>query len=519
MSFKDEARKKLFNGVELLANAVTTTLGPKGRNVAIQRSYGIPIVVHDGVTVAREVGSLDEFTMMGVELVRQAAQKTNDEAGDGTTTSTLLAYEIVKGGLELINKGSNPMVLRKQIYEKLPSILEELKELSVPVTDKRDIEKVALISSADLEIGKLVAEAVDHVGIDGLVTVEEGTTGDTRVEYTEGMEYSRGYQDPRFITNENRLEAVIDDPRYIIIDKSLSLNSEMLTLLNGVTKVSKNVVVIAKDIQGDALLTLVANKMRGNLNCVSTRAPGGGNEQLAYLSDMAIVTGATVLSDRTTIDITNPESWLGRSKSFVAGRERSVIVQGAGSEELIKERAEVLRKQIAGEKSVYEKEKLQGRLARMTKGVSVIKVGAKTEIDMREKIERVKDAIGAATAAREEGTVLGGGMALFMIGREMKENTLGEKLLKKVLTSPVMKLLENAGNSESEARDVAGQLQNVVIGLGYNQQDNSICNLRDQGIIDPTKVVRLSLENAISVGTSILTTDVLIATHEDGNNG
>lgn len=515
MSFKTDARKKLLDGVTLLADAVTTTLGPKGRNVAIQRQYGTPIVVHDGVTVAKEVASDDELEMIGINLVREASQRTNDEAGDGTTTSTLLAYNIVKGGMEMLEDGVNPMTLRKQMYAQLPKVIEKLKEMSVPVEDKADIERVALISSADNEIGRLVAEAVNHVGTDGLVTVEEGQGTETSVQYTEGMEFPRGWLSPYFITNENRNEAVIEDPVFILADKNLSLASEMTALLSAVAQKSKNIVVIAKDIAGDALQTMVVNKVRGNLNCVALRAPGGGNEQLQYLMDMAIVTGGQVVSDSSKHDLKDPDAFLGKAKSFVAGRERSVIVKGLGNTDTVNERVETLRKQIESEKSIYEKEKLQSRLARLTKGVAVVKVGAKTELDMREKVERVKDAIGAATAAREEGTLIGGGMALYKIGTEMNPDNDGESLLKAVLLSPISKILDNAGYEGSVKDSMLKQIAEADRKMGYNMESDKIEDLRQAGVIDPTKVVRLALENAVGVGTSILTTDALIALKED----
>lgn len=516
MSFKGKARAKLLAGVEILAEAVTTTLGPKGRNVAIQRQYGLPVVVHDGVTVAREVGSKDPLEMIGINLVREASQRTNDEAGDGTTTSTLLAHQIVKRGMKLLDDGKNPMTIRKEMYSALPGIIEKLKGMSIPVTDKKDVEAVALISSADTEIGTIVAEAVDHVGTDGLVTVEEGQGTTTEVQYTEGMEFSRGWIAPHFITNENRLEAVIEDPIIILADKSISLAAEITSLLNAVVKIGKNIVIIAKDVQGDALATLVVNKQKGNLSCVAVRAPGNTNEQLQYLTDMAIVTGGTVISDSNSPDPTKPEEWTGKAKTFIAGRERSVIVHGAGDKAMLEERIQTLRDQIAGEKSVFVKEQVQMRLARLTKGVAVIKVGAKTELDMREKVERVKDAIGAATAAREEGTLIGGGMSLYKIGTEMKPKTPGEQLLKEVLMSPVSKILDNAGYEGPEKELMLKTIAKSPVGEGYNMETDLIEDLRKAGVIDPTKVVRLALENAVGVGTSILTTDAIIAIEDDG---
>jgi chaperonin GroEL len=506
--FKEDARTKLFKGVQILSDAVTTTLGPKGRNVAVLRQWGTPIVVHDGVTVAREVDSDDVFEKIGIMLVKEAAQKTNDEAGDGTTTATLLAYEIVRQGLELIKTGYNPMVLRNEIYAALPKLLEKLKSISTPVKENKEIAQVAFISAADESIGNLVAGAVTKMGEDGLVTVDEGETMETIVEYTKGMEIKRGYFSPYLITNEQRMEAVIINPVIAIINKKLTLANEMVPILSEMAKVSKDIVIIADDISGDALATMIQNKLKGNINAVGISAPTMDRE--AELADIAVVVGGKVMSEKTGFDLNTLEQSLGHAKKFVAARDKSTIIDGAGTKEQIAERAKAIKAQMKHDHNKFEKEKYETRLARLTTGVAVIKVGAKTEIDMREKVERVKDAVGAAEAAREEGIIPGGGTAFIKLKAALKGTTAGEKLLLNVLDSPVRKLMQNAGESENKIKEVIDSIPDGPASLGYEINQGKIMDLKEKGVIDPTKVVRLALENAVGVGTSILTTDCLI---------
>jgi chaperonin GroEL len=515
LAFNKEARKNLFKGVKTLADAVTITLGPKGRNVAIQRPWGGPIVVHDGVTVAREVESPTPLVNTGVDLVKQAAIKTNEEAGDGTTTATLLAYELVKRGMDLIEEGVNPMILRNQIYDVLPKVLEELKRLSRPVKSNEDIAKVATISAVDPEIGKLVAGAVKRVGEDGLVTVDEG--GDeTEVEFTEGMEFEKGYCSPYFITNPDRMEAVIHEPRIIIVNKTLTLIPEIMPLLQNAVKVSKDIVLIALSVGGEALVTMVANKKRGNFNAVAVKAPGISDDKQNYLDDIAILTGGKVISGDTGESVTKDDGWLGRAKKVISGRETTVIVGGKGNKKEIESRILGLKNQIKEEKSQFEKEKLEERLARLSTGVGVIKVGAKTEIDMRERVERVKDAVGAATAAREEGIVVGGGSIFLQASKVLKGDTEGSKLLKEILQSPARKLMENCGETNDSINShIKKILKSEDANCGYNVDKGELADLVKEGIIDPAKVCRLALENAIAVSTSILTTEAIIANEEE----
>lgn len=506
--FKEDARAKLIEGVELLANAVVTTLGPKGRNVAIMRQWGLPIVVHDGVTVAQEVDTNDPLVEIGVLLVREAAAKTNEEAGDGTTTSILLAREIVREGMELIKEGTNPMVLRENIYALLPKIREELKKLAKPVKGKEDITRVAFISSADEEIGRLVAEAVNKVGEDGLVTADESKGLDTYVEYTEGMEFDKGYVSPYFVTSPQRMEAVIEKPVIAIIDKKITLNNEIVPILEAMSKVSKDMVIIAEDITGDAIATIAANKMKGNINALAINAPGVGDNKTNYLGDIATLTGGKVLSDKTGMNPTN-DSW-GHADRVISSRETTVIIGGKGDKKVVEQRIADLRAQIDSEESKFEKEKTEERLARMSTGVAVIKVGAKTEIDMRERVERVKDAIGAAEAARDEGIVPGGG-TVFMCLKRILGNSEAEELLKGVFEAPLRKLMANSGEDE---KSIEGKV--TLIGasddpnFGYEVKEGHCTDLMEAGIIDPVKVVRLALENAVAVACSILTTDALI---------
>jgi len=508
----DEARKKLFRGVKLLADTVTVTLGPKGRNVAIQRVWGTPISVHDGVTVARDVESKDLLVDVGVDLVKVAAQKTNDEAGDGTTTATLLAYEIVKRGLALIDEGVNPMVLRNQVYEALPSVLKELKRLSRPIKSSKDIERVAFISSADAEIGRLVAEAVDKVGRDGLVTVEEGDIK-TEVDYTEGMEFDRGYLNPYFVTNPDRMEAVLHDPVVVLINRKISLNTEIVPILESVAKISKEMLFIISDLTGDAMATMVANKTKGNITAVAVHPPKTGKEMENYFDDIAVFTGATVISHTKNVDVVNSNDWAGRAKKVIVGRDSTVIVKGGGKPHDIEVRANSLREQIKRERSKFEKEKLEERLARLSTGIGVIRVGSKTEVDRREKVERVKDAVGAATSARDEGVVAGGGTVFLQMAQVLAGKNEGEKLLKEVLEMPARKLMQNSGETNDTINSYVQKILASNGEVGYEVGSGELRDLVGEGIIDPAKVVRLALENGVAVATSILTTEAIIA-HE-----
>ena len=510
LKFEKEARQGLFDGVELLARAVTTTLGPKGRNVAIMPNWGVPFIVHDGVTVAREVGHKDEFKLMGIELIKQAAQKTNDEAGDGTTTVTLLAYELIKGGMKLVDEGLNPMVLRTQLEVALSELLKELDKISTPVKKKDEIERVATVSSGDGVIGKMVADAIRKVGDDGLVTVEEGKTLETEVEFTEGMEFDKGYLSHYFVTNPRRMEAVIESPSVAIVNRKISTVPELQKVLEPVFEDSKDLVLIANDVSGDALLTLVQNKIKGNFNALAVKAPQGGVGQIEhFLEDLAVVTGGKVINGDK--DITPDKSWIGKAEKVIANKDSTVIVRGMGEKKDVEDRVKDIKGQIEEETNIHLKEGLEERLAKLTRGVGVIKVGAKTEVDMREKVERVKDAVGAATSAREEGVVVGGGTAFLRLKKAIDGQNEGERLLKSVLEAPSRKLMLNAGESNEIINQHIKDVLKEGGDWGYEVNSGEMVHLIEKGIIDPTKVIRLTLENAVAVAKMILTTDVLIA--------
>lgn len=513
ISFGEEARQKLFEGVELLYRAVVTTLGPKGRNVAIQRNWGNPFIVHDGVTVAREVGSSDEFVLMGIDLVKEAASRTNDEAGDGTTTATLLTYELVKGGLELIKKGMNPMVLRNQIISALPKLLEEIDKISIPVSGDEDIARVAYISSSDEEIGRQVAEAIKKVGKDGIVTAEEGQAVKTEIEYTGGMEFDKGFVSRYFVTNIDRMEAAVDKPVIAIVNRKVSVVPEIQQLFEPMSKIGKDLVLIAEDISGDALMTMVVNKQKGNFNGLAIKTPVGDVGDVAdFLEDLAVFTGGRVINNDA--DITPDGEWIGRADKIISDKSSTLIVKGWGEKEAVKDRISSIKSQMEKEKNIHFKEKMGERVAKLTKGVAVIKVGSKTEVDMREKVERVKDAVGAAVAARESGVVPGGGTAFLElkrgVGGDSTQND-GERLLESVLEAPTRKLMMNAGETKE---DIDKQIKQIIKkggNWGYEVNSGKVIDLVKGGIIDPSKVIRLTIENAVSVATSILTTDVLIA--------
>lgn len=510
--------------------AVCSTLSPKGRNVAIARQFGTPIVVHDGVTVAREVKSTDDFVQMGINLVREAAQKTNDDGGDGTTTSTLIAYELVTRGLKLVDKGINPMILRNELYKAFEDIKPMLKKLSKKIKGIKDLERIATISSADEIIGKMVAEAVDHVGEDGLVSVEESGSYETYVTYTEGMTVDKGFCSPYFVTNPQRMEAVVDKPIVAIIDREITTQREIVPLVETMLAGGKlkNFIIIG-EVKGDALGVLVTNKMKGIINCVVIDPPGYGDNRRDYLEDLAILTGATVFSKELGMDAEQfansfDKDWLGKAGKVVAGKKSTMIVNGGGDIKEIQKQIKKIKSHINKAESVTERERLEERLAKMTTGVAVIKVGAKTEIEAREKLERVKDAVGAAQAAMKEGYVPGSGVTFMRLAEAVKGSSNGAKLMREVLYQPIRKVMLNSG--ESVKRHLFGwfpsKIDRLVIKIryeieynnkrstGYNSLKMCVSNMERDGIIDPTKVIRLCLENGLGVASSILTTDTLI---------
>lgn len=524
MKFSLQARNDLVTGVKLMYDAVCSTLSPKGRNVAIARQFGAPIIVHDGVTVAKEVKSTDEFVQMGINLVREAAQKTNEEAGDGTTTSTLIAYELVTRGLALVEKGINPMILRSQLYAALEDIKKALPKLSRPVKNQKDLERIATISSADDVIGLMVGEAVHKIGKDGLTAVEESGGYETYVNYTEGMTIDHGYTSPYFVTNTQRMEAVIKKPVIAIIDKAISTQREIVPLVESMISTGQKDIVIIGDVKGDALGVLVTNKMRGNINALVVEPPGYGDNRKDYLEDLAILTGATIFSQELGLDPdqfanTFDREWLGRADKIIATKRTTMVVKGAGDKKKIEKQIAKIRGLIKKTTVLAEKERLEERLAKLTTGVAVVKVGAKTEIEAREKLERVKDAVGAAQAALQEGIVPGSGATFLQLVKAIKGDNPGANLMREVLEQPIRKVMLNSGESDRRGlfgllpSDIENKVQEVKIygrGYGYDCATGEIGKMFDRGIIDPTKVIRLCIENGLGVAASILTTDTLI---------
>lgn len=514
--FDKEAQDALLTGVTLMYKAVCTTLSPKGRNVAIQRPWGAPIVIHDGVTVAREVKSRDRFVQQGINLIKEAAQKTNDEAGDGTTTSTLIAYEVVSRGMKLKEQGINPMVLRDEVQRSLSEAKEKLAKLSKKVKTVEELSQVATISSANKEIGELVGKVIFDMGSEGLVTVEEGGGTDTWVDRTDGMSIARGYSHPYFVTDTYRQEATVVKPIIIMTDRAITNNLEITSLIQKlVEKGEKNIVIIG-EVTGEALSTLVLNKTRGNINCLVVKAPGYGDHKAGFLEDVAMVVGGKVFSKEMPLEMFD-ESFLGHADKMIADAKSSIIIGGKGDPNEVKEQVaklqELKRKAVTGP----EREPIEERIAKLTTGVAVIRVGAKTEVEAREKIERVKDAVGAAQSALEEGIVAGGGVTFIKLIDAITEDTSGAKLLKEVLEQPMRKVMLNCGESQQSITDAVGDVKkSKSTTYGYEAMSGEMCELIERGIIDPAKVIRLSLENGIAVATSILTTEVLIDQLQDG---
>lgn len=514
MVFDEEARGKLVEGVELAYRAVCSTLSPKGRNVAIARQWGAPYVVHDGVTVSKEVVHPDHFVQMGINMVKEAAHRTNEEAGDGTTQSTLLAYEIISRGMKLIQEGKNPMVLRREVQEAKDQAVKGLEKIAKPSSSQEDLMRVATISSSDEEIGRVVSEAVFKVGKDGLVTVEGGGYEMTS-QYTEGMTLDKGMSAPHFVTNTSTMEAVIVEPVIVLIDRKVTTVKEIVPLLEKVIEISKDIVLIG-DIQGDALSTVIANKMQGNINAVVVAPPAFAQMRKNYLEDIGILTGAKVFSSELSMDVeafaeSFDESWLGRAERVVSGRKATIIVGGKGNPEAIKAQVEKLRSLKDASLDVYEKERNEERLAKLTTGVAVIRVGARTEIEARERLERVKDAVGAAKSALAEGTVPGSGSTYLKLIKSIDPSTDGGRLMREVMETTIRKVMLNSGETEETINALVEELKRSRLpDYGYDVTSGKKKRMYAVGVIDPAKVIRLSLENSVSVATSIMTTNTLI---------
>ena len=512
--YSEEARKKLKSGVDQLARAVVTTLGPKGRNVALDKKWGAPNVVHDGVTVAKEIELKDPFENMGAQLVKEAASKTNDVAGDGTTTATLLAQSIVSEGLKNIAAGANPMVLKRGIEKAVDAVVTEIGELANPITSKKEKVQIATISAADPEIGQTIADALEQVGDSGVITVEESKGLELEVDYKEGMQLDKGYASPYFVTNPERMEAEIQDPYILITDKKISAVNDLLPVLENLVKISKNLVIIADEVDGEALATLVINKLRGTFNCVAIKAPGFGDRRKEMLVDLAILTGAQVISEETgqTLESVTVDN-LGRAERVVSGKDESVIVGGKGKKREIEARVEQIRRAILENESDFDREKLQERLAKLAGGVAVVKVGAATEVELKEKKQRVEDAVEATKAAVEEGIVPGGGVALLRVRSVLEnlevsdEEKVGVDILYHALEQPIRKIVENAG---ADAGWIVREVEKKQGDFGYDAEKMEFGNLTRKGIIDPAKVTRSALQNAASVAVMVLTTEALI---------
>jgi chaperonin GroEL len=513
--FGEEARRALKRGVDILANAVKVTLGPKGHPVALEKKWGAPMVIDDGVNIAKEIELPDPFENMGVQLVKEAATKTNDACGDGTTTSTILAAAIINGGFKNIAAGADPLSLRKGIEKATHAILDELERVSTPVKGKDQIVQIATITAKDTEIGNLIADVMEKVGKDGVITIEESKGTKYETEFVEGMQFDRGYISGYFVTDTSRMEAVIEDLHILITDKKISAISEILPSLERILQVTKNLLIIAEDVDGEALATLVVNKLRGTMNILAVKAPGFGDRRKAMLQDIAILTGGTVISEEVgrKLDSINAED-LGRARRVVADKDKTTIIEGKGSPEAIKDRIKQLKAQIEETESDFDKEKLQERMARLSGGVAVIKVGAATETEMKEKKHRVEDALSATRAAVEEGILPGGGISLLNSIKVLKkldvsgDEATGVNIVKKAIEEPIRLIASNAGKDGSV---VADAVKKSPVGVGYNAETDQFGNMVEMGIIDPTKVVRSALVNASSIASMVLVTEALVA--------
>ena len=511
-----EARKSLEAGVNKLADIVKITLGPKGRNVVLDKKYGSPLITNDGVTIAKEIELEEPFENMGAQLVKEVATKTNDVAGDGTTTATLLAQAIVREGLKNLAAGANPMILKKGIEKAVTAAVEGIVENSSVIKGKEDIERVASVSADDVEIGKLVSAAMEKVGNDGVITVEESKTMGTNLEVVEGMQFDRGYLSAYMVTDTDKMEAIIDDAYILLTDKKISNIQEILPLLEQIVQSGKKLIIVAEDVEGEALATLVVNKLRGTFNCVAVKAPGFGDRRKAMLEDIAILTGGQVISEELGLDLKETKvDMLGRARQVKVQKENTIIVEGAGDPEKIKARVASIRSQIEETTSEFDKEKLQERLAKLAGGVAVIQVGAATEVEMKEKKLRIEDALAATRAAVEEGIVSGGGTAFVNALPKVKEvvrslsgdEKTGAMIVAKALEEPIKQIAINAG---LEGAVIISKVMASKKGVGYNVVTEKYEDMIEAGIVDPTKVTRSALQNAASVAALILTTESLV---------
>ena len=516
--YGEEARKALQAGIDTLADTVKITLGPKGRNVVLSKKYGSPLITNDGVTIAKEIELEDAFQNMGAALVKEVATKTNDAAGDGTTTATLLAQALVREGMKNIAAGANPMVVKKGMQKAVDAAVEQIKKNSQAVNGSKDIERVATVSAGDESVGKLIAEAMEKVTADGVITLEEGKTAETYSEVVEGMQFDRGYISPYMVTDTDKMEAVIDDPYILITDKKISSIQDVLPLLEQIVQAGKKLVIIAEDVEGDALTNIILNKLRGVFVCVAVKAPGFGDRRKEMLKDIAILTGGEVITEELGLDIKETQiNQLGRAKQVKVNKENTIIVDGCGDKDAIKDRVHEIKNAIENTTSEFDKEKLQERLAKLSGGVGVIKVGAATEVEMKEKKLRIEAALAATKAAVEEGIVAGGGTALINAMPAVKalvdtlegDEKTGAKIVLRALEEPVRQIALNAGLEGSVIIDTINREGKV--GYGFDAYTETYGDMISAGIVDPAKVTRSALQNAASVAAMVLTTESLVA--------
>ncbi len=522
IEFGEDARKKLQSGIDQLANTVKVTLGPKGRNVVLGKKYGAPLITNDGVTIAKDVELEDPFENMGAQLVREVATKTNDVAGDGTTTATLLAQAIVREGLKNVSAGANPMVMRKGMQKAVDTAIEAIKENSQAVNGSADIARVGTVSSGDEEIGKLIAEAMEKVSASGVITIEESKTAETGLDVVEGMQFDRGYSSPYRVTDTDKMEAVVDDPDNLITDKKISAIQDILPILEQIVKGGQKLVIIAEDVEGDALSTLLVNRLRGSFNCVCVKAPGFGDRRKEMLRDIAILTGGTYVASELNMNLADVQlSDLGRARQMKVNKDNTVIVDGCGDPAAIQERIHEIKSSISVTTSDYDREKLQERLAKLSGGVAVIRVGAQTEVAMKEQKLRVEDALNATRAAVEEGIVAGGGTAFVnaipavekLVAKLSGDEKTGASIIAKALQAPIRQIAENAGVDGSVVFEKIKNSRKV--GYGYDAYHATYCDMIPSGIVDPTKVTRTALENAASIGACVLTTESIVTDKPD----
>ncbi len=523
IKFSEEARRAMLRGVDKLADAVKVTLGPKGRNVVLEKKFGSPLITNDGVTIAKEIELEDAFENMGAKLVSEVASKTNDVAGDGTTTATVLAQAMIREGLKNVTAGANPVGIRKGIEKAVTTAVEELKAISKPIESKESIAQVAAISAADEEVGQLIAEAMESVGNDGVITIEESKGFSTELEVVEGMQFDRGYASPYMVTDSDKMEAVLDNPYILITDKKISSIQEILPVLEQVVQQGKPLLLIAEDVEGEALATLVVNKLRGTFNAVAVKAPGFGDRRKAMLEDIAVLTGGEVITEELGLDLKSATiDSLGRAAKVVVTKENTTMVEGAGDSANISARVNQIRAQFEETTSEFDREKLQERLAKLAGGVAVIKVGAATETELKERKLRIEDALNSTRAAVEEGIVSGGGTAFVNVYTKVAsieaegDVATGINIVLRALEEPVRQIAHNAG---LEGSVIVDRLKKENAGIGFNAANGEWVNMIEAGIVDPTKVTRSALQNAASVAAMLLTTEAVVADKPEENSG